>query len=160
MQPPHTRDLLFHEDGNYRSQVCVIVDEEAVQDSDPITEDPMDIAEQMEATENSSDQTSPARRRTSSPTTSGARLGVRNNVPSSRGCPPLPNGVTPVLISSSDASKCSGGHKLGNRAVRRKSLSGHTLIAQATRASSDIMAGQMKEMADASQELERSKIEV
>ena len=37
MQPPHTRDLLSHEDGYYRSQVRIIVDEEEVQDSDPIT---------------------------------------------------------------------------------------------------------------------------
>ena len=65
-----------------------------------------------------------------------------------------------MVISSSEASECSGGRKLGNTAVKRKSLSGHTLIAQATRASGNMMAGQMKEMAEASREMERSKIEV
>jgi hypothetical protein len=43
---------------------------------------------------------------------------------------------------------------------QRKSMSGHNLIADATRASGDVMASQMLDMAEASCELERSKIEV
>jgi hypothetical protein len=39
-------------------------------------------------------------------------------------------------------------------------MSGHNLIADATRASGDVMASQMLDMAEASCELERSKIEV
>lgn len=44
--------------------------------------------------------------------------------------------------------------------VRRKSVSGHTVIAEATKATGAIMAAQMQEIADASRDLERSKIDV
>jgi hypothetical protein len=44
--------------------------------------------------------------------------------------------------------------------VRRKSLSSHNVIADATKASGEVMAMQMRDMATASRELERSKIEV
>lgn len=44
--------------------------------------------------------------------------------------------------------------------MRRKSLSGHTVIAEATKATGSIMAAQMEETANARRELERSKIEV
>lgn len=39
-------------------------------------------------------------------------------------------------------------------------MSGHNLIADATRASGDVMASQMRDMAEASREIKRSKIEV
>lgn len=48
----------------------------------------------------------------------------------------------------------------GNTAVRRKNISGHSVIAEATKATGAVMASQMQEIADASRELERSKIEV
>jgi hypothetical protein len=42
----------------------------------------------------------------------------------------------------------------------RKSLSGHNVIIKATKANGEVMAMQMRDMASASQDLERSKIEV
>lgn len=44
--------------------------------------------------------------------------------------------------------------------VQRKSVSGHTVIAEATKATGAIMAAQMQEIADSSRDLERSKIDV
>ena len=160
MQPPHTRDLLSHEDGNYETQARVTVDDEEAHDSDPVTEDAMDIADELEDTDDTNGHTPVGRRRSISDTTSGPRLPGRNLPSNPTVQPRIPVGVMPVVISSNDTSECSGGRKIGNTAVRRKSISGHNLIAQATRASGDVMAGQMKKMAEASRELEKSKIEV
>jgi len=51
MQPPHTRDLLSREDANYNVNLQRNIDHPKVQDSDPISEDPMDIADEMEGTD-------------------------------------------------------------------------------------------------------------
>ena len=160
MQPPHTRDLLSHEDGNYQYQAPMLTEDEQVQDSDPITKDPMDIAEQLERIDDTNAYVSPQRRRPSTGTPLPAPPAATTGTPTPRPRFPVPIGMTPVVISSSEASECNGGRKLGNTAVRRKSLSGHTLIAQATRASGDVLAGQMKDMAEASRDIERSKIEM
>lgn len=72
----------------------------------------------------------------------------------------LPPGIIPHYISTSDASEFNLRRRPGNTAVRRKSLSGKNIIAEATKARGDIMAGQMREMAEAGRELEHSKIEV
>ena len=42
---------MSHEDGNFDNQMRVIAEDEEVQDSDPVSEDPMDIADEMEDTE-------------------------------------------------------------------------------------------------------------
>jgi hypothetical protein len=44
--------------------------------------------------------------------------------------------------------------------VKRKSVSGHVVIAEATKATGAVMAQQMQDIAEASRDLERSKIEV
>jgi hypothetical protein len=72
----------------------------------------------------------------------------------------IPPGVATHILSSSDTSECGGRRRPGSTGVQRKSMSGHNLIADATRASGDVMASQMLDMAEASCELERSKIEV
>ena len=56
MQPPHTRDLLSHEDSNFDMRRQHASHDEEVQDSDPMTEDPMDIAEDT-ATEDTNGHT-------------------------------------------------------------------------------------------------------
>jgi hypothetical protein len=66
----------------------------------------------------------------------------------------------PFYISSTDTSDFSIKRRPSNTGVRRKSLSGHNVIAEATKASGDVMATQMRDMATASRELERSKIDV
>lgn len=72
----------------------------------------------------------------------------------------LPPGITLHYISSSDGSYVHDNHRQGNTAVLRKSLSGQSLIVEATKQSGEVMAGQMRDMAEASRELECSKIEV
>jgi hypothetical protein len=73
---------------------------------------------------------------------------------------PPSSAQAPIYISSSDASEFSSRQRLGNTGVRRKSLSSHNVIAEATKASGEVMAMQMRDMAAVSRELERSKIEV
>ena len=72
----------------------------------------------------------------------------------------FPPSVTPLVISSSDTSDSNAKRCTGNTAVKRKSLSGHTLIAEATRAIGKVLASQMREMAEAGRDIKRSKIEV
>jgi hypothetical protein len=62
----------------------------------------------------------------------------------------LPPGLTPQYISSSDGLDLNAKRGTRNTGVRRTSLSRQSLIAKATRASGDVMAGQMREMAEAS----------
>jgi hypothetical protein len=66
----------------------------------------------------------------------------------------------PVYISSNDALEFNSRQRPGNTGVRRKSLSSHNIIADATKENGEVMAMQMRDMAAASRELERSKIEV
>jgi len=47
-----------------------------------------------------------------------------------------------------------------NTRIRRKSISGHGLIIEATKANGVVMVSQMKDMANVSWDLEESKIEV
>ena len=57
MQPPHTRDLLSHEDGNFNIHRQQPASDQDVQDNDPISEDPMDIADEMEASNDTNGHT-------------------------------------------------------------------------------------------------------
>jgi hypothetical protein len=168
IQPPHIRDLLSHEDGNFRG-----LSNSATQDardeveSEPETEDPLDFTE-TDVVEVSEEHTpGPPQRSTAdiaaraSPAASrGAAATASTCSTTPRPSNGLPPGIISYYISTSDASKFNLRHRPGNTAVRRKSLSSQNIIAEATKASSDIMAGQMREMAEASRELERSKIEV
>ena len=72
----------------------------------------------------------------------------------------LPVGVTAHVISSTDTSEFLGKREFGSTGIRRKNVSGHNLLAEATRASGAVMATQMKDMADASRGIELSKMEV
>jgi hypothetical protein len=72
----------------------------------------------------------------------------------------LPPRVTPYFLSTSETSEFSNKRRPCNTAVRRKSMSGHNIIAEATKASGEVMASQMRDMAESSRELERNKIEV
>ena len=77
--------------------------------------------------------------------------------PSSRPFFGIPAGITPQVINSL-------GNLLNRRskniAIRKKNLLGHTIIAQATKATRTMMTTQMQEIANAPRDLERSKIEV
>lgn len=160
MQPPHVRDTLAPNDSNYRwpQPDTQINAEEA--DIEPDMEDPLELSQQeaFDTTEGSSPPRSPRR----TPTTPTAIPAFTDTTasPSSRPSTRLPPGVTPHVISSSDTSQYAVNRRHGNTGVRRKSLSGHTVIAEATKASGALMAAKMEDIANASRDLERSKIEV
>jgi hypothetical protein len=73
---------------------------------------------------------------------------------------PPSSAQAPVYISSSDPLEFSSKHRIGNSGVRQKSLSSHNVIAEATKASGEVMAMQMRDMAAASRDLEKNKIDV
>ena len=77
-------------------------------------------------------------------------LDPRPTVPSKK----LPEGVTPKILSSSGISEFSLRRRLSNIRMRRKSISGQSLIADATKASGEVMASQLREMTKTSRELE------
>ena len=69
-------------------------------------------------------------------------------------------GITPVVISSSDTCENVVKRRGGNTAIRRKNLTGHSVIVEATKATGLIMAQHMQDIAESSRDLERSKIDV
>lgn len=68
--------------------------------------------------------------------------------------------MTPHVINSSNTGDLGDRGRPGNTAVRRKSISGHSIMAEATRATGNVMAGEMRAVAEVGRELERSKIQV
>lgn len=66
----------------------------------------------------------------------------------------------PQVISFLENSQYAIHRRLGNTALQWKNLFGHTVIAEDTKATGVVIASQMQEIADASRELERSKIKV
>ena len=159
MHPPHTRDLLSPDDGNYQNQRSSVAVDDQVQDSEDKTEDPMEIAAEVEGTNYTSSHTPSGMQGHNNDTTCGVpKFG--NMTPPVRHRSSLPPSVTLHVISSSDTSDSNGKRCTGNTAVKRKSLSGHTLIAEATRASGEVLARQMREMAEVGRDIERPKIEV
>lgn len=159
IQPPHVRDLLSPQDANYRTlpQERHELGEEC--DSEPEADDAdLTQPEGFDTTEESTPPRSP-RRPMVTPLRGTGQSDARGS-PSLRLFTGMPPGVTPHVLSSSGTSQYSGQMRPGNTAVRRKSLSGHSVIAEATKATGAVMAAQMQEIANASRELERSKIEV
>ena len=86
----------------------------------------------------------------------GGNIAVNSPRPRSR----LPVEVTPFVLSTSDTSEFCNKRRPGNTGVHRKNVSGHNVIFEATRASSEVMASQMHHIAKSSCELECNKIEV
>ena len=72
----------------------------------------------------------------------------------------LPAGVTAHVISSFDIVDVGIPGRPSSIAVRHKSMSGHSIMAEATRATGNVMAGEMRVVAEVGRELERSKIQV
>ena len=172
--PPHGRDTLAADDCNYRSGQTA---EEKADEADDINElfmDPLSGAEAFADSEEHSVSTRspipiPAKATSSRGQKGPAATGTVTPLP--KGTAPIatatplpkgtiPPGVTTHLLSSNETVEASGRSRPSNTGQRRKSLSGHSLIANATRATGEAMAEQMKQMAKESQELEKSKIEV
>ena len=153
MHPPHTRDLLSPDDGNYQNQRPSAAEDDQVQDSEDEMEDPMEITAEVEGTDYTSSHTPSGMQGHNNDTTCEVpKFG--NMTPPIRHRSFLPPGVTPKVINSSDTSDSNAKRRTSNTAVKRKSLSGHTLIVEATRASGEVLAGQMREMAEASRDIE------
>jgi hypothetical protein len=180
IQPPHIRDLLAPDDANHPGMHALqLSDDEGSRDSHLESDNhaTMELSDSQRLPspvqsllhpletpsmggEGDSQRPSPSPAR-SSPTptqrspggfTCGPSLGRTHFPPSSA--------QAPIYISSSDTSEFSSRQPPGNTGVRRKLLSSHNVIADATKASGEVMAMQMRDMVAASQELERSKIEV
>lgn len=158
--PPHICDLLAPNDGNYR-RLQVEGDQHANEGNiKPDLEDAFDIfqREQFDATEGSPPPRS--LHRTPATTLAVPRYTDTTGSPSSRPYTRLPPGITPHVISSSDTSHFAVHRRGGSTSVRRKSMSRHGVIAEATNATGALMATQMQEITNASRNLENSKIEV
>ena len=160
MQPPHTRDLLSQDDRNYSTQAPLNREKEEAQESDFMSENPMDIADECQVSEGTGGHTPAAHHEQSQSTASGPPAYTKKVTRNVQQRTAIPPGMIPHVISSSDTSECNVNRRVGNTTIRRKSFSGHSLIAEAIRATGDVMARQMREMADASRDLERSKIDV
>jgi hypothetical protein len=144
IQPPHVRDLLALDDGNFRrEQQHAGFDDEQHADNEPETDDPIEASE--------SDRVG-----SQIPVPIGGNTAVSNLRPASR----LPAGVTPFVLSTSDTSEFCKKIRPGNTGIHRKNVLGHNVIAEAIRASGEVMGSQMRDMAEFSRELERNKIEV
>ena len=164
INPPHVRDLLAGNDDNYRAQ-HIHQDIQDDNSNDQDIDDPMDMAAATTAhgtLGESTEQNSPP----CSPITSASnpgptiRASPSTGTPLSRARPGVPAGIVPQIISSSYTSSYTLGRRPGDTAVKRKTLSGHIIIAEATKTSGVLMAKHMQDIADSSQALERSKIEV
>ena len=161
IQPPHIRDTLAPNDANFQPSASQTqTQQEDDGESEPDTKDPMDYPppENLHATDESSPPRSP-RGASSTPTRSHAAKD-RVRTPVSRPYSVLLAGITPQYINSSDTSAFGVARRPGNTCIKCRNITGHTVIAYATKATGAVMAQQMQDIADASRELERSKIEV
>ena len=159
IQPPHMRDTLASNDGNYQHPASQTLQGDEG-DSEPDTEDPIDYTQRdyVQATDDSTPPRSP-RVASSTPSRSASATECART-PNSRPYNGLPPGITLQNISSSDTSHFGAGRRPGNTCVKRRNMTGHTVMAEATKATGAAMAQQMQDIAEASRELERSKIEV
>jgi hypothetical protein len=182
IQPPHIWDLLAIHNGNHLGiHASHESDDEGSEESHLETENPLSIE-----VSNSLSQALPtsSQQQPSHPVSRKMQPDLCRGSPSpSRGSPsctytsstlvdmacspivgrmPFPPTSTqaPVCISSSDASEFSSKQRPWNSRVQRKSLLSHNVIAEATKASREVMAMQMRNMVEASRDLERSKIDV
>lgn len=161
IQPPHTRDLLSPYDKNFEAGASSPVrgqrncgsrdsfdDNRGDSDSAPVNVDDMISSPK-------SPVTNPRRPASTARTVASP---ARTTSPAHR--PVVPAEVTPVTISSSDTTDSPLHLRPGSTAIPRRSVSRHLLIAEATRATGDALAMQMKEMAMETNALERSKLDV
>lgn len=162
VMPPHTRDLMCADDSNFGSPKPTDVNDEDPLDGDD-ENDPIAAAAALDIADDVSVSTqSPAAAFGSAK--ARAVLGLPFETDFDSPTPvrkrSLPVGVTPQLLSSSVTPRGTPRRRPPNTGIRRKSLSGHSLIADATRATGDAMANQMRDIAEASRELEKARIEV
>lgn len=159
IRPPHTRDLLAADDGNY---VSATGGSEAPNDEYDFCDDSGDGGAGFTGTEDSDSTRSRQPCSDNFATAAGGSLSMSSPraTPARPPRAPLPFGVVPILISSSDTTSEGSSQRPGNTGVRRKALSGHSLLAEATRATGTEMTNQMREIAESTRDMERAKIDV
>lgn len=163
MQPVHMRDTMSVDDADFQSAMAASDDiDDAGNDS---TADEYDVASTAfsgDTQEQSVSAHSPSAVSGRNPLAQSPSMSM-SSPSSSLARPPryvLPAGVTPHLISSSDTGEFGLCDRPGSTVVRRKTMSGHSIIAEATHATGNVMAGDMRSIAEAGRKLERSKIQV
>ena len=162
MQPPHTRDLLSNEDSNYSAPSRQSQGGNDVCDTDADNDDPMQVNQPNLLRDDTAVRaSSPSTRASIGAHTTNASFNSLTATPTPVRRNGIPPGVTPLMVSSSDTSSFTVHRQEGNTGIRCKHLLGHNVIADATRTSGEVMAGQMRDMAEANRDqVERSKIEV
>ena len=151
--PLHIRDVLRPNDANYRPHDTEHNDGNHNHDD---TDDTMDLL----GTDSNGGMTPPQSPPMAASTPSLRLAPAFVGTPVSRPLRGVSTGITPVVISSSDTCENIVKRRGGNTAVRRKNLTGHSVIAEATKATGLIMAQHMQDIAESSRDLERSKIDV
>lgn len=114
IQPPHVRDLLANNDGNYRANSHATQEGDEEVQSEPDTEDPLEgpHPEPVETTEESSPASS---QRRSAPTTPRHPVQAdAHGSPASRHFSGVLAGITPQVISSSENSQYAVHRRPGN----------------------------------------------
>jgi hypothetical protein len=76
------------------------------------------------------------------------------------GAQPPPRRVSPMIISSSEAGGSSSRKHGGSTGIWRRTSSAHAALAEATKATGDVMVAQMKEIVGATRETENNRLEV
>ena len=162
IQPPHTRDLMSPHDKNFECGPSTPVRGQRNPSIESFEEDSVDSDGRPKELDGMSNSTNS---RVPMPPTSHRSASPRH-VPASpaRSRPAMPRfvlpiGVTPVVISSSDTGNSGLVQCPGNTGVRRRSVSGQSLVAEATRATGDALTTQMKDMHTETNALERSRLE-
>lgn len=140
IRPPHTRDLLFADDSNYKSAVAVSEDAD---DNDNDDNDVNDTTFTADMEERSYSTKSPIQCKVNHAANARRSYSMSSSKSKPAATPKgrLPPGVVPQLISSSNTTGRSSTQPLGSTAVRSRSVSEHTLIAKATRVTGQVMAG-------------------
>jgi len=135
MQPPHTRDLLSSKDRNHEPSSGSVLVNEVHEVSDDDNKDVMDVANSHD---NSTDQTSSAFSLVARAVLFQQTASFPNHdtqVPSVRiGRPKatIPAGVVLQMVSSSNTTENGVYRRPGNTAIRRKTLTTTSLVAEAT----------------------------
>lgn len=163
MYPPHTRDLLAPQDQNFEPNpldASNAIDEHHNCDED--NEDAMHVASSNNSTNHSNSAFSPIfpteQFQTVSPIPNPHR--ELPSKPTARPKSFIPTGVSPQVISSSDTSENTIHRRPGNTTIKRKTLTGHTVVAEETKATGELMATEMREMVLCSRDIEWSKMDI
>jgi hypothetical protein len=73
---------------------------------------------------------------------------------------PQPRRFSPIILSSSNSGTSSGRRNPGSTGVRRRTSSAHAALAEATKATGEVMVAQMQAMVGATKKTETNRLEV